>query len=76
MAFHAQLRKRLESKIGQKVKITFHHHQQTITVLSVDADGLLCRTVAAQPGEDEEEFWLPFKDVAEIDESLEPPLVS
>ena len=76
MPLYQHLRQRLASKVGKKVTVTYNHHRQAVIVLSVDAEGFLCRTVPGHAREEEAEFWLPLKEVSHLEESLDPPLVS
>ncbi len=76
MPVYALLRQRLAAKLGQKVTVTYGRHQETVIVLSVDAEGFLCRTVPQNATEEEAEFWLAFKDVTHLDTSSNTPLVS
>ncbi len=56
----------LEANPGKAVTLTYNGHTQTVTVLAIDQDGLLCRAIANEPGQHVTEFWLAFRDVLDI----------
>ena len=69
------VRLKLATKVGLPVMVTYsHHHPQRVIVVSVDSDGVLCRTVPSQREEEEAEFWLPFTEITDLNIDPQPPL--
>lgn len=58
---------KLQENVGKIVKIAFGGQSETVTVISVDADGFLCR--ALPETENNSEFWLAYKEVESVDSS-------
>jgi len=53
----------LETSTGKPVKIAFDNHTDTVTVISTDPDGFLCR--ANHTGQSQE-FWLAYTAVYDV----------
>lgn len=58
----------LQASVGKAVKVTFGGYTENVIVLSVDSDGFVCRSVAADPDEPAAEFWLAYKEVSGIEQ--------
>ena len=52
---------------GSVVKVFFDTHTETVLVLSIDSDGMLCRPVSAGPGGTAAEFWLAYDQISQIE---------
>jgi hypothetical protein len=46
------------------VKVFFDSHTETVLVLSIDSDGMLCRPAS---GETAAEFWLAYDQITRIE---------
>ena len=57
----------LRANIGVSVKIWFDGHTETVVVISVDSDGLLCRAVSAEATDITAEFWLAYKEISRVE---------
>jgi hypothetical protein len=53
--------------IGALVKVFFDRHTETVLVISIDPDGILCRPVSARFGESGAEFWLAYQQISRIE---------
>lgn len=53
--------------IGAVVKVFFDKHTETVLIVSIDSDGVLCRPVSAGPGEGASEFWLAYNQISLVE---------
>jgi hypothetical protein len=49
------------------VKVFFDTHTETVLVLSIDSDGMLCRPISAGPSGTAAEFWLAYDQISQIE---------
>jgi hypothetical protein len=54
-------------KAGAVVKVLFDSHTETVFVVSIDPDGMLCRPVAAGVTGAAGEFWLAYDQISQIE---------
>jgi len=52
---------------GTVAKVSFDSHTETVLILSLDPDGMLCRPASAGPGETAAEFWLAYDQISQIE---------
>jgi len=62
-----EIRAVLQANIGEKLKITFDNHAETVLVVSADPDGVLCRAYRPGQVDPETEFWLAYIEVSMIE---------
>ncbi len=55
----------LKANVGKALDIIFDGNRTTVTVRSVDRDGVLCRLLGAKP-QQPSEFWVAFEYIEEI----------
>jgi hypothetical protein len=53
--------------IGARVKVFFDRHTETVLIISIDSDGILCRPVSAGSGETGTEFWIAYQQISRIE---------
>lgn len=52
---------------GTVVKVFFDRHTETVLVISIDSDGVLCRPVSAGSGANGAEFWLAYSQISQVE---------
>jgi hypothetical protein len=52
---------------GTVVKVFFDRHTETVVVVSIDSDGVLCRPVSAGSGGNSAEFWLAYSQISQVE---------
>jgi hypothetical protein len=62
----------LNTKVGEIVKITYDGNTDTVTVISVDRDGLICRSTLDESSQSTPEFWVAFAAISSV-EAVNPP---
>jgi hypothetical protein len=58
---------RAAATVGAVVKVFFDRHTETVLILSIDSDGILCRPASARSGESGAEFWLAYQQISRIE---------
>lgn len=64
----SEIASRLHAKMGQAVSVTFDGHTETLTIVSVNSDGFVVRTLSSRLGDSISEFWIAFADVSALGE--------
>jgi hypothetical protein len=54
--------------VGSVVKVFFDRYKETVLIVSVDPDGILCRPLSAGSGEAATEFWLAHSQISRIED--------
>jgi hypothetical protein len=61
-----QIRQALEANIGKVVHLEYSGYQDTVVVLSVDDDGVVCRMIANDRNDPLLDFWLGLGEITAI----------
>jgi hypothetical protein len=56
----------IQHGIGKIVTVTFGEHRETVSVVSADPDGFICRILAPRPGDNATEFWIAYGEVTSL----------
>jgi hypothetical protein len=52
---------------GTVVKVYFDTHADTVFIVSIDSDGVLCRPVSARTSGSGTEFWLAYSQISQVE---------
>jgi hypothetical protein len=56
----------IRQAVGKTITVTFGEHRETVSIVSADPDGFICRIVAPQPGGAASEFWIAYEQVTSL----------
>ncbi|MGC2660702.1 MAG: hypothetical protein WA324_22325 [Bryobacteraceae bacterium] len=66
-----EIRRLLESNVGKVIRLEYSGYQDTVTILSVDDDGVVCRMVANDRNDPLLDFWLGLGEISGIEPANE-----
>lgn len=62
-----QIRQALEANIGKAVRLEYSGNKDTVVVLSVDDDGVVCRMIANDRNDPLLDFWLGMREISGVE---------
>lgn len=64
-----EIRHLLETNIGKIVRLEYSGYEDTVVVLSVDDDGVVCRMLANDRNDPLLDFWLALVEITTVERS-------
>ena len=52
--------------VGKTMTVTFGEHRETVSIVSADPDGFICKIVTPRPGDAATEFWIAYEEVTSL----------
>jgi hypothetical protein len=62
-----QIRQVLEANIGKVVRLEYSGYQDTVVVISVDEDGVVCHMIANDRNDPLLDFWLGLGEISAVE---------
>lgn len=62
-----EIRRLLEENIGKAVRLEYSGYQDTVIVLFVDNDGVVCRMIANDRNDPLIDFWLGLGEISSVE---------
>lgn len=65
-----EIRRILETNVGKVVRVEYSGYCDTVVVLSVDADGVVCRMLANERNDPLLDFWLGLGEISVVEPAV------
>lgn len=62
-----EIRQLLETNLGKVVRLEYSGYEDTVVVLSVDDDGVVCRMIANDRNDPLLDFWLALAEITTVE---------
>jgi hypothetical protein len=62
-----EIRRALEANLGKVVRLEYSGYQDTVVVISVDDDGVVCHMIANDRNDPSLDFWLALEEISGVE---------
>jgi hypothetical protein len=62
-----EIRQLLETNVGKAVRLEYSGYEDTVVILSVDDDGVVCRMIANDRNDPLLDFWLALGEITAVE---------